>query len=446
MMTDEPLSIPDECSPPNTFEDILLDSKDPGSRQDPENAAVYGRGAWTYREAGWPGVLPVPPRAKFPPPTGYTGHDGRWPTPGQIDEWGSEKPDSNLILRVDYGIIGVDVDAYDDETGAQTLNEAETRWGSLPPTFRSSARHDDQTSGIRVFRAPAGVLFRSSIEFRDQGLGDIEIIQPHHRYITAWPSIHPKIGQQYRWYGPDGALLPEGQVPKVDDIPELPEPWVLGLSKDSVREEFFDGSAPNRPREEDAVVDEAVYDQLSHLEDNGAPDDVVAAKLQRALLELTNGAGCRYDITRDCAAALMRYHFWGRPGVPRALTELFLAYVMEVSDTRPHRVAAAEFKRFTEGAALLIAADRVSDPWSTLGMGSPEPSVDGFTNDKGAPDQDWDSDRMVTGGAFVLDEAATIESLWGSGEKIIWPDGEGLMLTGTQGVGKTTLAQHLSCH
>ena len=51
--------------------------------------------------------------------------------------------------------------------------------------------------------------------------------------------------------------------------------------------------------------------------------------------------------------------------------------------------------------------------------------------------------RMVTGGSFVLDVPAAVESLWGSEEKVIWPDGEGLMLTGTQGVGKTTLAQQL---
>ena len=35
---------------------------------------------------------------------------------------------------------------------------------------------------------------------------------------------------------------------------------------------------------------------------------------------------------------------------------------MEVADTRPRRVAEAEFKRFTEGAALLIAATPPSDP------------------------------------------------------------------------------------
>ncbi len=289
---------------------------------------------------------------------------------------------------------------------------------------------------------PLALFFRGTIGFPELGIGDIEIIQPHHRVVIAWPSIHPKTGQQYRWFGPDGTLLPEGEVPRVEDLPELPEEWVAQLAKDSVREEFFDGSAPNRPRSSD-VVDEQVYHQLMQLTDNGVPDEVVGARLQKALLELTDGAGSRYDHTRDNVAALLRMHYLGRVGVPSAVSELFTAYVLEVTDTRPRRVAEAEFERFTEGAALLIAAAPPSDPWSVLGMGSPGTCADSSLDDGGAPDRGSQSERMVTGGSFVLDVPAAVESLWGSDEKVIWPDGEGLMLTGTQGVGKTTLAQQL---
>jgi hypothetical protein len=114
----------------------------------------------------------------------------------------------NLALRVNYGLIGIDVDADDAKTGGLTLKEAESLWGPLPPTYRSSSRVDDEVSSIRVFRVPVGVFFRSVIDFKDLGWGDIEVVQPHHRYVTAWPSIHPKTGQQYRWFGPDGTLLP----------------------------------------------------------------------------------------------------------------------------------------------------------------------------------------------------------------------------------------------
>jgi hypothetical protein len=263
------------------------------------------------------GCTAAAPVAKSPPPKGYTGYDGQWPTDEQIDEWIVKNPsDSNLAIRVEYGVIGIDVDAYDVETGKQTLREAESRWGRLPFTYRSSARIDDDVSGVRLFRVPVGVLFCSVIEFRELSLSDIEIIQPHHRFVTAWPSIHPKNGQRYRWIGPDGLVLPEGQVPRVEELPKLPQEWVDALSKDAVRHAVFDGSAPNRPRYREEVVDEDLYQRLTHLADNGVPDDVVDARLRKALLELTGGAGSRYDHTRDNVAALMRMHASDRVGVP----------------------------------------------------------------------------------------------------------------------------------
>ena len=74
-------------------------------------------------------------------------------------------PGSNLGLRVNYGQIGIDVDAYDAKTGGRTLVEAESRWGPLPPTYRSSSRIDDDVSGIRVW-VPVGVFFRGRLGSR----------------------------------------------------------------------------------------------------------------------------------------------------------------------------------------------------------------------------------------------------------------------------------------
>jgi len=72
--------------------------------------------------------------------------------------------------------------------------------------------------------------------------------------------------------------------------------------------------------------------------------------------------------------------------VPRALAKLFTAYVMEVTDTRPRRVAEAEFQRLTEGAALLIAGTPPSDPWTALRMQLPiESGTSVPDDDTGAP-------------------------------------------------------------
>lgn len=394
-----------------------------------------------YRDAGWRGVLPLPPASKFPPPKGFTGYDGAWPTNAQIDLWIADRPaDSNLMLRLNHGLVGIDVDAYDDKTGGRTLEEAESRWGALPPTYRSSARADDEVSGHRVFRVPEGILFRGRIVFPEMGIGDIDTIQPHLRYITAYPSIHPKTGQPYRWYALDGSVMLDTDVPRVDQLPELPPSWIEALSQEALRETVFDGSAPNRRA--DAAVDEELLGELTDMSDNGLPDDVVDAKLSKAMRDLTDGTGSRYDTVRDHTAGLMRLHFAGRQGVPQALGQLRRAYSLEVSDTRSVSVAEAEFRRFTEGAALLIAASAPGNATTVQSI-----SRVGITSREGhalIPSRLDVKAQMVTGGSFVLDLPAVSECVWGSEDKVVWANGEGLMVTGTQGVGKTTLAQQLT--
>ena len=48
------------------------------------------------------------------------------------------------------------------------------------------------------------------------------MIQPHHRYVVAPPSIHPDTGRAYRWRS--------GSITKVGDLPALPQPWLDALS------------------------------------------------------------------------------------------------------------------------------------------------------------------------------------------------------------------------
>ncbi len=238
--------------------------------------AIYARGAPLYRKGGWRGVLPLPPREKAPPPTGFTGDDGKWPADEQIGRWIADEPaNANLGLRVDYGFVGIDVDAYGDKVGAVTLAEGERQWGPLPLTFRSTARIDDEVSGIRLFKVPLGLVFRDPKFVLDDGsqVGHIDIIQPHHRFIVAWPSWHPKVEARYRWFDDRiHELMPEGSVPSVDEIPELPQAWVEGLSRDTVRDEVFDDSAPDRTRKGRDDFDEHLYRKLIALEDEREPE------------------------------------------------------------------------------------------------------------------------------------------------------------------------------
>ena len=54
--------------------------------------------------------------------------------------------------------------------------------------------------------------------------------------------------------------------------------------------------------------------------------------------------------------------------------------------------------------------------------------------------------RIRLGGDFILDEPEIIPAIWGQGERVLWAEGEGIMITGHQGIGKTTVAQQLVLH
>jgi replicative DNA helicase len=48
--------------------------------------------------------------------------------------------------------------------------------------------------------------------------------------------------------------------------------------------------------------------------------------------------------------------------------------------------------------------------------------------------------RLKSGARFVLDDRADLDPIWGTGDEVLWASGEGLLLVGPTGVGKTTLA------
>lgn len=52
--------------------------------------------------------------------------------------------------------------------------------------------------------------------------------------------------------------------------------------------------------------------------------------------------------------------------------------------------------------------------------------------------------RAVDGATFIDDEPEDVLAIWGEGSAVIWSDGEGLMLVGPDGVGKTTVGQQLA--
>lgn len=108
-------------------------------------------------------------------------------------------------------------------------------------------------------------------------------------------------------------------------------------------------------------------------------------RLDRAVAELDSDCSSRHDTARDHVAALMRFQAIGRAGVPRALYELCLFYVLKVADSRPMDVAQAEFKRLVEGAAALVAGSTPTDPLGKTGAAAAA-SIDGDEGHTGGKD------------------------------------------------------------
>jgi putative DNA primase/helicase len=305
------------------------------------NGVGYAGAFDDYHRLGWLSVLPVPRGAKYPPPKGYTGHDGAVPSYADMMTWAEQFPDGNAALRLSDDILGIDVDAYGDKTGAATIAEAERLWGKLPVTYRSTSR-DDGVSGIRFFRVPSGTQLRDGISFTEMNLGGIDIVQHVHRYAMVPPSIHPN-GSKYRWIAEiDMGVL--DQPPAAGDLPDLPDVWIENLKIQPVRSGA--GSGPD-----------GAYDvDLALTEGNSSP--AVLLRLCDAVIALADGTS-RHDTTCAHALALLRLGKDGESGVKTALTVLMHAFTATVTadGSRTQGDAVAEFQRMIRGprAAVLLA-------------------------------------------------------------------------------------------
>jgi hypothetical protein len=294
-----------------------------------DSAALgYATTAQIYWDKGWSGVLPLKRGAKWPPPKGFTGYDGADPSYADVLEWGELYSDGNLCLRLPDGVVGVDVDAYGAKTGGAAFAEAVKRWGPLPDGPQSSSRDNDLVSGLRLFRVPPNTLLETVIVFPEMSIGDIEIIQRHHRYVVCWPSVHPE-GRDYWWRNSAGQIL---GVPDLDDIPWLPQPWIDGLKL--------------TPKSLDVSAEFDTRRALTA----GEPSQLVQARLAQAIKEMNLPGMSRHDTCLRHVMAILRLGAEGQPGVEQALSllrEVFVAVLADPSrgDVRPRDIAFSEFNR-----------------------------------------------------------------------------------------------------
>jgi putative DNA primase/helicase len=291
-----------------------------------------------YRAAGWIGTLFVPYKAKGNPPKDYTGYNGKYPS----DEMVARKIENaaavgrmyNIVLRMSDGVIGIDVDDYDDRHGGDTLAMLEATFGKLPDGPRSSSRGFDGKSGIRFFRVPVGTRFPGVA-----GPG-IEIVQFFHRYAIVWPSIHPQ-GRRYEWES--------GKIPRVDELPELPQAWVEGL-------QAIGKIGTGKDESEAGLASKEAVEEFIEQARTGEPCRYVEKLATRIQASASREYGSAYDHVRNDVLALIEAAYQGHRGVPDVLTAGRSAYIAGVADSRTRETARSEWKRFARGALMMKLA------------------------------------------------------------------------------------------
>jgi Protein of unknown function (DUF3631)/Bifunctional DNA primase/polymerase, N-terminal len=351
-MTAADVTMPREDDPGATDQNTYPDSKC-GPPNKSGHAGGYAHAYPIYDQWGWPNSLKLQRGKKWPPPKGFTGEDGATPCAEQKAQWAREEPYGNIAQRLPETYIGIDVDHYGDKRGGDTLTEAERRWGPLPPTHVSTSRPDG-VSGIRIYRKPEGVKLDGNITFRDLGLGDVEIIQYHHRYMMCWPSIHPDTRKSYLWYEPGYSperIIEADNPPCLSAVSDLPEAWLEGLR--------VDGKTKSKTKA--CTTEDATFVECPYIIEQCLTDGEMSDKVVRRLGEAT--AACygpsRHDSVLGHVLALLRFGKQGESGVFRAMSALGLTFVKAVADDREggEADAQAEFIRMlsNEGAARLLS-------------------------------------------------------------------------------------------
>jgi hypothetical protein len=296
----------------------------------------YATGAPLYLAAGWTGVLPLPPGKKTPPPTRYTGWNGKDPSSKMIETWCNEtvgdfQAASNIAIHMPDGWVGIDVDHYNGKTGGATLAQLEDELGPLPPTYTSTSRNDG-VAGIKWFRVEPGLRWPT-------GPGkDIEFIHKGHRYAVVWPSIHPNTGNPYIWLDHSG------------DRCEPPEPDACAWMPDEWQARFTAGVTRGEQPEYRAATEAERAQCLTKWEPCQATSNALAKYQDRVV------ASARHDSMIKTVMALVRLGEQGHQGVMTALVAMHKQFTADVAPDRRDGSEQSEFQRAVNGAIAKVTA------------------------------------------------------------------------------------------
>lgn len=346
----------------------------------------FTRAARAYFDSSW-SPIPLPHKAKSPvpdSPTAFTGASGAYVDGAQLRRWLASRaraqagnfhyPPSNIAIRLPKDLIGIDLDAYGDKKGAETIARAEEAWGPLPLTWVSTSRQDG-LSGIRIFRIPEGLSWPGELP---QGKG-VELIRWDHRYMIVAPSIHDLTGEEYRWCrevvggGEDPAVTlvdSPDEFPDADgaDIPPLPESWVEGLTSGKRWEE----RAVN-----EELTSTQIQEWLAARPSPGVPCSHVRKLITKGktAIQRAGDDGGVHEAALEAAWGLLNDAKAGHAGIVKALAELRLTFLKQVEGRRDSaNQAKTEWARIVARGVGKVTEDAneevLVDPCATVRLGT----------------------------------------------------------------------------
>jgi putative DNA primase/helicase len=314
--------------------------------------AVFAENYSAYLQAGWVHPLPLgaPGRVgvKSPPPDGTTGWSHPAPGAELCEAWAQDGYAANNIgLRLPTGVVGIDVDDYDDKHGAAQLAALEAELGPLPPAPRSTSRGAANASGIRFYLVPEGTKLKGKFA------RDIECIQHGHRYAVGAPSRHPN-GGVYAWLDRNGVVLE--RVPRVDRLKALPGAWLERFAADA---DVVKVAGTDYTELSEGAARKWV-DAHSSGEPCRAMKGVFRAACSALADEEGKRAGSHYDTAVEAVYALVKLATEEHRGLRPALKAVGAAYAAYIG-AKPDRDG-TEWTRMVVGAVSKLAPE-VDEEW-----------------------------------------------------------------------------------
>ncbi|MCM3897864.1 bifunctional DNA primase/polymerase [Gordonia sputi] len=381
-----------------------------------------------YAKAGW-FVLPVQPGSKNPGSVvgaGWQNKSSR--DPEQINEWWDENPDFGIALHV-------------GRSGAVTFDLDNARLDELPADLADGlrqgvcqmSRRDNPDRGHYLFVADE-TYGNGAGAFRP--FGDV---RGKNGVIIAEPTPHVKDEGQYRWT-------------RSGDIPPLPDALRRCLSSASPDEaepltdaEFTAFcSAPEHDRNDrPAALDGVVSLFADEVRFGGSSHEALVRALPWAFREVRAGCYAVSMVIQEMQQAFLDSFTWdGRSpdGRDRPAPNEFLRVAAWAAAQALKADPAETLTRLDRDVVTGDLDADVEREVAKLRVRERAKAV--YAEEKARDRLMVNAERALDGMAF-LTEAAAEKPLWGLDDRVLWAPGEGLMICGPQGVGKSTIVQQL---